>query len=97
LYEAAWDPNYHPEELAGCKMIALFDRAEARDFVDVYLLAQRYPKRVLLAAAAVDPDFDHTIFANMLATLARFTDADLPTSRPDLPTAPLLQRLAPAS
>ncbi len=72
-------PSYDPEELAGRKMIALFDRAEARDFVDVYLLAQHYPKHTLLAgAAAVDPGFDPSIFADMLSTLSRFTDADLP-------------------
>jgi hypothetical protein len=57
------------------------DRAEARDFVDVYTLAQRYTKPLLLArAAGIDGGFDLTIFADMLDTLSRFTDADIPVS-----------------
>jgi hypothetical protein len=32
-------PTLAPEELAGHKLLALYDRAAARDFVDVYLLA----------------------------------------------------------
>jgi hypothetical protein len=92
LVDLAWDappgrpasvtiagPTYDPEELAGRKMIAVFDRAEARDFVDVYRLAQRFSADLLLARAAeLDAGFDSAIFADMLATLARFTDADLP-------------------
>jgi hypothetical protein len=35
-------PALHPDELAGRKLVALFDRAEARDFADVYVLAARY-------------------------------------------------------
>ncbi len=59
-------------------MIALFDRAEARDFVDIYRLAQRFSADLLLARAAeVDAGFDSAIFADMLTTLSRFTDADL--------------------
>jgi hypothetical protein len=33
-------PTLAPEELAGHKLLALFDRAAARDFADVYVLAQ---------------------------------------------------------
>src|SRR5580692_7211693 len=32
-------PTLAPEELAGHKLLALFDRAAARDFADVYVLA----------------------------------------------------------
>lgn len=40
-------------------MIALFDRAEARDFADVHALAARYgTARLLELAAAVDRGFD---------------------------------------
>jgi hypothetical protein len=35
-------PALDPDDLAGRKLIALFDRAEARDFADVYVLAGRY-------------------------------------------------------
>jgi hypothetical protein len=72
-------PTFDPEELAGRKLLALFDRAAARDFVDVYLLAQRFPKDLLLARAAeIDAGFDTQVLADMIATLARFTDADIP-------------------
>jgi Nucleotidyl transferase AbiEii toxin, Type IV TA system len=72
-------PTFDPEELAGRKLLALFDRAAARDFVDVYLLAQRFPRDLLLARAAeIDAGFDTLVLAEMIATLARFTDADIP-------------------
>ena len=35
-------PTLAPEELAGRKLLALFDRAAARDFADVRLLARRF-------------------------------------------------------
>jgi predicted nucleotidyltransferase component of viral defense system len=72
-------PTFALEELAGRKVIALFDRAEARDFADVYALARRYDKDILLAQASeIDAGFDLAIFAEMLRTLARFTDDELP-------------------
>jgi hypothetical protein len=81
-------PTFNPEELAGRKVLALFDRAAARDFVDVYLLAQRFPKSLLLARAAeIDAGFDVLVFADMIATLARFTDTDMPL--PDQPVSAL--------
>lgn len=53
------------EELAGRKLLALFDRAEARDFADVFMLAEHYPVDVLLGRAAqLDDGFDPTILAN---------------------------------
>jgi CubicO group peptidase (beta-lactamase class C family) len=45
-------PTLAPEELAGNKLLALFDRAAARDFADIYILARRFGKEVLLARAA---------------------------------------------
>lgn len=72
-------PAFDAAELAGRKVIALFDRAEARDFVDVYLLAGHFSKEALLARAAeVDTGFEIGICAEMLGTLRRFSDADLP-------------------
>jgi hypothetical protein len=72
-------PTFAPEELAGRKLVALFDRAEARDFVDVYQLVQRYGKDGLVAwAAEVDLGFDLAVLADMMRTLRRFTDDDLP-------------------
>jgi predicted nucleotidyltransferase component of viral defense system len=44
-------PTYAPEELAGRKVVALFDRFAARDFVDVFALSRTYSKTDLLAWA----------------------------------------------
>jgi hypothetical protein len=67
-------PTFGLEELAGRKVIALFDRAEARDFADVYVLAQRFDKDRLLAwAAEVDSGFSAGVFADMASTLGRRT------------------------
>jgi len=72
-------PTFAPRELAGRKVVALFDRAEARDFADVFELSQHFSKEDLLAEASeVDRGFDRQIFAEMLRSLARFSDADLP-------------------
>jgi hypothetical protein len=72
-------PTLAPQELAGNKLLALFDRAAARDFVDVYVLARRFGKNVLLARAAqIDAGFDVRVLADMIATLDRFTDSELP-------------------
>jgi predicted nucleotidyltransferase component of viral defense system len=80
-------PSYAPEELAGRKTIALFDRAEARDFADVYLLAQRFGRQTLVARAAeVDGGFDNAVFASMLGTLDRFTDEEVPVQDVDVAT-----------
>ncbi len=72
-------PTFDPEELAGRKLTALFDRAAARDFADVFVLAERFGTDVLLASAAeVDRGFDLPILATMLRTIDRFTDDELP-------------------
>jgi hypothetical protein len=72
-------PTLAPEELAGHKLLALFDRAAARDFADVYVLVHRFGKDVLLARAAqIDSGFDAKVLAGMFATLDRFTDDEIP-------------------
>ena len=38
-------PTLAPEELAGNKLLALFDRAAARDFADIYILARRWRRK----------------------------------------------------
>jgi Nucleotidyl transferase AbiEii toxin, Type IV TA system len=54
-------PTLSPRDLAARKTLALFGRAEARDFSDVYELARRYGREHLLAwAAADDPDSTST-------------------------------------
>lgn len=65
-------PTFAPEELAGRKLLALFDRAEARDFTDVYLLAERYGRDLLFAqAAALDAGLDRRFLAGQFATIQR--------------------------
>lgn len=72
-------PTLAPEELAGHKLLALFDRAAARDFADVYVLARRFGKAVMLARAAqIDEGFDTSVLADMIGTLDRFTDDEIP-------------------
>lgn len=44
-------PTFAPDELAGRMLLALFDRAEARDFADVFVLLQTYTKSELLTWA----------------------------------------------
>lgn len=71
-------PTYDPVELAGRKLTALFGRAAARDFVDVYALAQRFGKDAMLREAAqVDAGFDHDVLAQMMRHLPRYADEDL--------------------
>ncbi|MGH3951494.1 MAG: nucleotidyl transferase AbiEii/AbiGii toxin family protein, partial [Pseudonocardiaceae bacterium] len=41
-------PTFALEELAARKLVALFDRAEARDFLDVYALAHHFTKAQLI-------------------------------------------------
>ena len=72
-------PTFAPRELAGRKVVALFDRAEARDFADVFELSQSFSKDDLMEQAAqVDRGFDRPIFVQMLRSLVRFTDEDVP-------------------
>jgi Nucleotidyl transferase AbiEii toxin, Type IV TA system len=74
-------PTLSPRDLAARKTLALFGRAEPRDFADVHDLAQRYGRdRLLKWAAEDDPGFDRQVFADMLATIDRLTDTDLPVS-----------------
>lgn len=72
-------PTLSSRDLAARKTLALFGRAAPRDFADVYDLARRYGRdRLLDWAAADDPGFDKQVFADMLASIDRLTDEDLP-------------------
>lgn len=81
-------PTLAPLELAGRKLLALFGRAEARDFADVYVLAQRFGKDALLEQAeALDAGFDLQVLAQMMGTLGRFADDEIPLAASDVPLA----------
>lgn len=69
-------------------MLALFGRAEARDFADVYVLAQRFGKHLLLEQAqSLDAGFDRVVLAQMLGTLSRFTPDEIPLAANELDAA----------
>ncbi len=52
--------------------------AAACDFVDVYALSRTFDKHARLALAAeIDAGFEQTVFADVLAYLSRYSDADL--------------------
>jgi Nucleotidyl transferase AbiEii toxin, Type IV TA system len=79
-------PTLSSRDLAARKTLALFGRAEGRDFTDVCALAQRYGRdRLLNWAAEDDPGFDRQIFARMLATIDRLGDEDLPAGPTQTP------------
>lgn len=81
-------PTLAPLELAGRKLLALFGRAEARDFADTYVLAQHFGKDSLLEQAlSLDAGFDLQVLAQMMGTLGRFADDEIPLAASDVPLA----------
>jgi hypothetical protein len=78
-------PTFDPEKLAGRKLVALCDRAEARDFADVSALTQRFDRSVLLQRAAeIDLGFDLLVLAEMMRTIDRFTNDELPVNNAEV-------------
>lgn len=74
----AFGPTYPPEELAARKVLALFDRAEARDFVDVHTLSEHFELDHLAELAGqLDRGFTDGLLAEALASHQRFTDGEL--------------------
>lgn len=72
-------PTVAPHELAGRKLLALFGRAEARDFADVYVLAQRFSKEALVERArSLDAGFDLVVLGQMIGSIDRFDDHEIP-------------------
>lgn len=72
-------PTFNHEELAGRKMLALFDRAEARDFADVFVLARHFGKELLLVRASeIEASLDFAVVAQMMRTITRFSNHEIP-------------------
>jgi len=72
-------PTFNHEELGGRKLLALFDRAEARDFADVFVLAQRFSKELLIVRASeIEISLKIDVLAQMMRSIVRFSDLDLP-------------------
>jgi len=79
-------PTFALDELAGRKLLALFDRAEARDFADIYALQTKFDKSTLLARASdLDDGFDVAMFAMMIRTIRRFAPEDFHPAEDEFP------------
>jgi hypothetical protein len=77
--EMGFGPVLHRDDVAAGKMSALFSRAAARDYIDVasLLAGGHYTRDALLELAAErDGGFDRAVFAQMLAGINRYKDAD---------------------
>ncbi len=78
--------TFAPRELAARKLLALFDRAMPRDFVDVFHLARRWDRDALMSlAGAIDPGFDATVLATAMRQLDRYRNDDIPIGGAELP------------
>jgi hypothetical protein len=74
-------PTLATKELGAGKVLAIFDRAEARDFRDLDRLLQHFTLEELMDLAAdKDPGFDRAVFRDGLARFRRFTPEDLGVS-----------------
>jgi len=72
-------PVLHPDDAVANKVIALYGRAAARDFLDVDVAVESglYAReRLLELAEAADLGFDRIRFAEALGLLAHITDSD---------------------
>ena len=79
LVESSLGPTFDPLEHAARKALALFDRAAARDYVDLSVLALLFDRRSILSlAASVDLGFHEGVFVEMLRAIRRFADDELP-------------------
>ena len=72
-------PTFDPTELAARKLLALFDRAMPRDFVDVFVVTRsRSPEGILDLARELDPGLDVAVLAVAMRRLAAYRDEDVP-------------------
>jgi hypothetical protein len=70
-------PMLSLEELAADKFLALFDRAQARDFIDVAALAERFGfDRLCQLAKEKDTGFSPQVLRDMLGGFDRFDSTD---------------------
>ena len=72
-------PVLHADDVMAGKVDALYNRAAARDFLDIdaAIGAGRYTlERLCQLAEAVDAGFDRSMFEQMLRSVRRFDDED---------------------
>ena len=76
---ASIGPTLDPLELAGRKLLALFDRAAPRDFADVHRLSLRFDRTAIVdIAIEIDPGLDLAYLAYALDRAATISDRDFP-------------------
>lgn len=74
----AYGPTYPPRELAARKLLALFDRAALRDFIDVHTVSLTFETDELLAVARqIDDGFDQSVLRQMINMLDRYSDDEI--------------------
>lgn len=77
-------PTLAAEELAANKVLALFDRAEPRDFRDLAALTGHFELAAMIdLAREKDPGFDTDHFLEALSSFSRFTPADFELTEPE--------------
>ena len=82
---ASIGPTLDPIELAGRKLLALFDRAAPRDFADVHRLSQRFDRTAILdMAREIDPGLDLAYLAHALDRAATISDRDFPAEADEI-------------
>ena len=72
-------PVLHPDDVLAGKMDALYNRAAARDFIDIdaaITLGRYTPEQLCTLASEADAGFDRQFFAQMLGMIGRFDDQD---------------------
>ncbi len=66
-------------ELAARKLSALFSRAEARDFADVYVLCQQFKRSEIIDCSRhIDLGINDVELAEALRTIGRFRTSEIP-------------------
>ena len=79
-------PTFSLDELAARKLLALFDRAMPRDFVDIYALTRdRQPETLLRDAREIDPGIDVPNLLLALRQIDHYRDEDLPAPGVEIP------------
>ncbi len=72
-------PTFDPAELAARKLLALFDRAMPRDFVDVFIVTRsRSAQDLFDLARELDPGLDTAVLAVAMRRLNAYRDEDIP-------------------
>lgn len=81
-------PTLAPQDLAARRVLAILDRAEGRDFTDLWTLAREHGKAETIAwARQLDDGVTASQIAAAFDQLARLRDDELPCDSPERPIA----------